>query len=434
MTDISGKADTDLQNLETLDATEQGVVRTAIGATEIAATDIADGTDTTPGMITGRRARHLVNEVNLTTAQATDETSTVKGTITGERLSEAVAEFAPEGSPDEQRRESITFQAVTAAIDTGTVVSPNTAASAISIDFPTGETVAEIIEAGSNADGFDILKAGMYLITWESDIDNNPRTAPAAFIYNYADTPGTDAPIGFTNMDYLRYSVTNSATKQIGVLQVDADDTEVKLVVLNPHNTAGAYGSFTLEANATLTLIRVGVKGDAGGVGPSGVSTIDIHDNLSNEMAAPDNADRIAISDEGDAGDPTEYIEVETLATFFNDFHDRITNQLSSPNNVDRLYATDEGTIGDPPRYITLSDLAAFTLDIKDRLGTELTTISDDDRILITDESAPGDPVRWASVETLKDALGGGGGTPASIWWMTVVITVRLRRNGCRYH
>ena len=179
-------------------------------------------------------------------------------------------EPAAGGASATQRRESVTFQAAS-SVDAGTVVSP-IATNAIDVVYPPDTTTRQILNAGSNADGFEVAQPGLYIFTWDADANGGVRSAPACYIYNYADTPGTDAPIGFTATDYLRYASANSDVRQMGFLQVDAADTAVKLVLLNPYGSAGAYGAFGIEANAKFTIARLGDKGDKGDIGDTGPS------------------------------------------------------------------------------------------------------------------------------------------------------------------
>ena len=110
MTDITGKLDTDLGNVETLDATEQQDFRVSIGTDEISVANLEDPTSTITGTYTGRRARHLINHVVLTNAEAQSETSDVKGTLTGEVLSDAIDARLPT-IPDAQDAEDVPVDA-----------------------------------------------------------------------------------------------------------------------------------------------------------------------------------------------------------------------------------------------------------------------------------------------------------------------------------
>ena len=61
-------------------------------AREISAANLHDGTSTRIGLISGRRARGLLNNATLTKAQIESDTSVVKGTVDGKLINEAIDE------------------------------------------------------------------------------------------------------------------------------------------------------------------------------------------------------------------------------------------------------------------------------------------------------------------------------------------------------
>ena len=180
------------------------------------------------------------------------------------------------GSTDTQRGESVTFQVGSGTVNaTAVVLSPLTAAP-IAVTYPaTGGGDAEILDEGDNADGFEILKGGVYEMTLEIPVTSSgDRATPTGFVFNYADAPATATPIGTFSSDYLRFSGTTTLIIH-GKLTVASDNTQVKLVTRNayPAFDASSDGNYTVAVNSKLTLFRLGEKGDKGDAGTGSGAT-----------------------------------------------------------------------------------------------------------------------------------------------------------------
>ena len=155
----------------------------------------------------------------------------------------------------EQRAETLSFQASATLDQSGAVISKNTT-TPLGVVYPVGATDNEIIALGTNADGFTILLAGIYDIAVDCIVNPSGERVTSTFeIYEYADTVGTDAPIGQTDSVYLRYDDTDIGLHEHGELIVGANNTAVKLVARNAFagGASGATGNtFDLTANAVL--------------------------------------------------------------------------------------------------------------------------------------------------------------------------------------
>ena len=82
-------------------------------------------------------------------------------------------------------------------------------AAAITVTLPESDGGdAIIIGQGSNADGFEVLKAGNYNIVYRAVIDpdssNGQRATPVLRIYEYDADISTAEPIGETDNRYVR--------------------------------------------------------------------------------------------------------------------------------------------------------------------------------------------------------------------------------------
>ena len=171
------------------------------------------------------------------------------------------------------RSERITLQASTGGniADEGRVISPVAGATAITVTLPkTGGGAAEMIGQGDNADGFEVLQAGIYDIRFGAVVDPTyDRATPVLRIYEYDADIATTQPIGETGSIYIRYdNDVNHTMVVFGKLELDTDNTMVKAVVANALYDATQPGAdqadFVLAANSTIRLSRSGVKGDPG--------------------------------------------------------------------------------------------------------------------------------------------------------------------------
>ena len=149
---------------------------------------------------------------------------------------------------------------------------------------------------------------------------------------------------------------------------------------------------------------------------PAGV-VFDIHDDVT-QSATIANADRMPFSDENSSGDPMRYTSASNFAAYVRgtipagavfDIHDNLTSATIA--DADRLAFSDEGSAGDPMRYITATNLANYiqteageTFDIHDDV-TQGALIADTDRIVFSDEGSAGDPMRYAAAENLADYM-----------------------------
>ena len=180
----------------------------------------------------------------------------------------------------EQRAETLSFQASATLDQSGAVISKNTT-TPLGVLYPTGATDNEIIALGTNADGFTILLAGIYDIAVDCIVNPSGERVTSTFeIYEYADTVGTDAPIGQTDSVYLRYDDTDIGLHEHGELIVGADNTAVKLVARNAFagGASGATGNtFDLTANAVLRIARKGVRGLQG---IPGTNEVDLYEDF----------------------------------------------------------------------------------------------------------------------------------------------------------
>ena len=136
-------------------------------------------------------------------------------------------------------------------------------------------------------------------------------------------------------------------------------------------------------------------------------------------MTAPHADDRIPISDESDTGDPTEYVTVGTLATYFLDLHERLSTAMTAPHADDRIPISDESDTGDPTEYVTVGTLARYFLDIHERIGTELTSVADDDRLVVSDESESGEPTKYVTFDNLSSDIVNAARVLSAIQGMT---------------
>ena len=190
-----------------------------------------------------------------------------------------------------QRSESVTFQAGGEEIENdGVIISPATS-NAIGITFPsTGGGNPQMLDAGSNADGFVVLQRGIYYITVRGSVVAVTARCTAQFrIYEYDADITTALPIGRTQNTYIRYQHTNAQPLfEDGILEVTEDNTAVKIVAISALPDAGQPGTdnsrWTLNAGMILKLYRVGIKGEPGAGVLSEISLANILDDASSTV------------------------------------------------------------------------------------------------------------------------------------------------------
>ena len=255
----------------------------------------------------------------------------------------------------QQRAETLSFQASATLDQSGAVVSKNTT-TPLGVAYPVGATDNDIIALGTNADGFTILLAGIYDITVDCVVNPSGERVTSTFdIYEYADTVGTDDPIGQTDSVYLRYDDTNIGLHEHGEMIVAADNTAVKLVARNAFagGASGATGNtFDLAANAVLRIARKGVRGE---IGADGDSDIDIYEDFPTALdTALASADRIPIADTGTTGEPNRHVRIGVLQEYFTDLDSRITTEETTLADTDKFFFHDASASA--MRYIEKSD------------------------------------------------------------------------------
>ena len=276
-------------------------------------------------------------------------------TVTAGSDSAVEIEITGEPSDIQQRAETISFQASATIDQSGAVVSKNT--TPLGVVYPVDATDNDIIALGENADGFTILLAGIYDITVDGIVNPSGERVTSTFdIYEYADTVGTDAPIGQTDSVYLRYDDTDIPLHEDGELIVGADNTAVKLVARNAHagGSSGATGStFDLSAGAVLRISRKGVRGE---IGPESEFVPDLYEDYPTALTTSlGGADRIPIADTGIVGEPNRHVRIGVLQEYFADLGNRILIEEATFEDTDKFFFHDDSA--GAMRYVTKSDL-----------------------------------------------------------------------------
>ena len=206
-------------------------------------------------------------------------------------VSADLVEYVENAPAAAQRSESVTFQAGSEEIENdGVVISPN-ASNAIGITFPSsGGGNPQILDAGSNADGFVVLQRGIYYITVRGLVVAVTARCTAQFrIYEYDANIETALPIGRTQNTYIRYQHSNpQPIFEDGILEIAEDNTAVKIVGITALPDAGQPGTdnsrWTLNAGMVLKLYRVGIKGEPGAGVLSEISLANILDEASSTV------------------------------------------------------------------------------------------------------------------------------------------------------
>ena len=100
------------------------------------------------------------------------------------------------------------------------------------------------------------------------------RCTAEFLIFEYDADISIATPIGQTQSTYIRYPGTSGTIHPVfenGELEIEEDNTAVKLIAVNglpdAGQSGGNNGQFTLEAGMTLKLYRTGMKGEPGEVG-----------------------------------------------------------------------------------------------------------------------------------------------------------------------
>ena len=129
----------------------------------------------------------------------------------------------------------------------------------------------------------------------------------------------------------------------------------------------------TLTGTAALDDLGCGTRGTGQvlysdcdwGALPAGV-VFDIHDDVT-QAATIANADRMPFSDENSSGDPMRYTSASNFAAYVRgtipagavfDIHDNLTSATIA--DADRMAFSDEGSAGDPMRYTTAANIADY--------------------------------------------------------------------------
>ena len=161
-----------------------------------------------------------------------------------------------------QRRESVLLQGISTSI-TGTTPSAailSAATDPLTVEYQgSGGTDAELISnTGGEAD-ITFITAGLYDLKWEGQVDiATIRPTISLGIWNSGDTIGTDDPIAIISTQYVRGADSNQKVFGYADIQIDADNTEVKVAAFNfldPDTTS----SFTLDTGSKLYIRKSGI-------------------------------------------------------------------------------------------------------------------------------------------------------------------------------
>ena len=178
-----------------------------------------------------------VADGGITTAKLADGAVTTPkvadGAITAAKLASGVGntvDIAPSSRAESltlQGSGSITSPAYSAALLSGTT-------SPVAVEFGTGD--AEILSVTAGESTVTVLKAGVYHLEWEGQVDiTNERPIPRIEVYNSDDTIGTDTPLARLSAVYFRGNGTNLPISVAGVIIVPSDNTTIKFA-----NSSGA--------------------------------------------------------------------------------------------------------------------------------------------------------------------------------------------------
>ena len=178
-----------------------------------------------------------VADGGITTAKLADGAVTTPkvadGAITAAKLASGVGntvDIAPSSRAESltlQGSGSITSPAYSAALLSGTT-------SPVAVEFGTGD--AEILSVTAGESTVTVLKAGVYHLEWEGQVDiTNERPIPRIEVYNSDDTIGTDTPLARLSAVYFRGNGTNLPISVAGVIIIPSDNTTIKFA-----NSSGA--------------------------------------------------------------------------------------------------------------------------------------------------------------------------------------------------
>ena len=153
--------------------------------------------------------------------------------------------------------------------------------------------------------------------------------------------------------------------------------------------TAGAYLGYNASGNpAELTA-----------------AAVDLYVDFSVPLpGAPVDADRMAIANISESGQPNRYVTIDTLSNHFADLRTHITTGITSLATTDRLFLTDESATGDPMAYATVSQLSDYLLDFNARFSTEQASLANTDKFFFYDASASS--MRYVEASDLETAFG----------------------------
>ena len=220
--------------------------------------NLGDWSETRTAPSSGETTYEIIDTVDPDTADTSVTLSfnTPVALITGGEL-----------DPTSSRRESITFQAISTDVVFETNADPLTAIATTPITVKSGTGAAEIMTATSGITGggtaITIAEAGDYVINFEGIVNQQEsagRVVPGIDVYNEADTVGTDEPLGSIQGHYGRNQTSPSGKRfeGIGIITVDNDDTDIKIVPVSLEGHGDPSAPFRLAANSIFTINRFG--------------------------------------------------------------------------------------------------------------------------------------------------------------------------------
>ena len=387
--DISGKADTDLQNIDTdLTNTEKSNIRTRIGA----------GTSSFDGNYNNLSNRPSIPGI----FDLHDDVSTSATITDSDRIL-----FSDEDTSGDPNRYT-TFANFKSAL--------NIPAAATGFDIHDDVTTSSTISDSDRLVFSDESESG----------DPNRYTTFANL------RSALNIPAAATAFD-LHDDVTNSATISSSDRILFSDEGETgdpnRYTTFANFKTALSIPDVSGKADTNLQNIssslsntqkstvrtRIGAgDGDYNNLDnkPTIPTAFDLHDDVTTSATIA-NSDRILFSDESETGDPNRYTTFANFKSVLNiptafDIHNDVTTSATIVDS-DRIIFSDEGTDGDPNRYTTFANFkSALSIpgqfDLHDDVSTS-STISGSDRILFSDEDVSGDPNRYTTFSNFKSAL-----------------------------
>ena len=387
--DVSGKADTNLQNIDTdLTTNEKSTIRTRIGA----------GTSSFDGNYNNLSHKPTIPGV----FDLHDDVSTSATISSNDRIL-----FSDEGTDGDPNRYT-TFANFKSAL--------NIPAASTGFDLHDDVTVSSTISDSDRLVFSDESESG----------DPNRYTTFANL------RSALNIPAAATGFD-LHDDVTNSATISNSDRILFSDEGEAgdpnRYTTFENFKSALNIPSVSGKADVNLQNISSSLSDTQKSTVRSRIGAGDgNYDNLSNKPSIPtafnlhddvatsasiSSSDRILFSDEGTDGDPNRYTTFANFKSMLNiptafDIHNDVATSATIADS-DRIIFSDEGADGDPNRYTTFSNFKTALnipsqFDLHDDVSTSA-TISGSDRILFSDESESGDPNRYTTFTNFKTAL-----------------------------